>query len=345
MNKLLVIIFCSTLATSIVSCKKNQQEPEPSAFVIQSFIGSVQIESGGSVHQAVIGQPLEKDTVISTQTKSFVDILCGTDGVIRINEMTRLMVSQASLTEDSIKATLNLDKGNVFATFAKMKKDSSIEIKTPTAVAAVRGTSFRVSSDQDKSSIEVLSGKVQVNPVKDNVVIENVSSIIEENKSAEISAADVEEISQSKKEIAVTEIQPDVIEKIKSDAMGISVPVTASAEIKKELDSVNISHTEVNVKPLSAEEVEKQAPAEVPATIEETPKPEESTPVVKETKPAVKENKANEAALLKAQQEKEEQDRLAREAVLKAEEERLKAEEAKKAQEQKENRVKNIPNI
>jgi hypothetical protein len=341
-RKFLALVFISAVAF-FIACKK-EQKAAPVGFVVQSFIGDVKIEHGGVSAVPVLGQTLTIDDAVVTGKTSVIDVLCSNEGVVRLNELSRLSIASLAQSNENINATLRLESGKVFASFAKMKKDSSLQVKTQTAIAAVRGTSFRVSADDKKSSVEVLSGKVMVNPVKDDVVVDAVSSVVEENKSTEIAVKDVKAISESKKDIKVTNLKPEMREEIKAESSGISVSKNAPVELKTELDSVGIKSTEVEVKVIPAEAV-KEKPVEEKAV---EVKPEE-VKAVKPTPAAVKKDDRAEKAL----KEKLEKERIENEKAEAAEKEkaekirieREKTEKAEKAKEQKESRVKNIPNI
>jgi hypothetical protein len=346
-RKFLVVLSISAVAF-ICACKK-EQKITLVGFVVQSYIGDVKIEHGGVSAVPVIGQTLTTDDAVVTGKTSVIDVLCSNEGVVRLNELSRLSIASLVQSTENVNVTLRLESGKVFASFAKMKKDSSLQVKTQTAIAAVRGTSFRVSADDKKSSVEVLSGKVQVNPVKDDVVVDAVSSVVEENKSTEISVKDVKAISESKKEIKVSNLKPEMREEIKTESAGISVSKNAPAELKTELDTVGIKSIEVEVKPIPAEAV-KDKPVEEKA-VEAMPAENKAA---KPSPTAVKKDDRAEKALKeKNEKERIEKERIENEKAEAAEKEkaekirveREKTEKAEKAKEQKESRVKNIPNI
>jgi hypothetical protein len=105
--------------------------------------------------------PLKKGDQIYTREESFVEIRFATGAVVRMNESSKVRVE--ALSEDESKASSNL--GDVWVSMKKMVKKKEFEISTPTAVAAIRGTAFNLSTDEDStSSVSVYDGKVAVGP-------------------------------------------------------------------------------------------------------------------------------------------------------------------------------------
>lgn len=79
---------------------------------------------------------------ISTQEKSFVRVLLGGKAILTVREL-----SQVTISEEPGRAVVTLPDGKVVLAVAKqrLRPGESIEIRTPNAVAAVRGSSMSVS--------------------------------------------------------------------------------------------------------------------------------------------------------------------------------------------------------
>jgi len=66
----------------------------------------------------------------------------------------------------------NLKKGNIFVSAkAVFGEKKSVSVRTPTAVAAIRGTKYRAKAGDDESEVLVYDGKVDVNAAK-NIIDE-----------------------------------------------------------------------------------------------------------------------------------------------------------------------------
>ena len=118
----------------------------PSSVVAQDAVGVVTTLDGrANVARPALPAPLAlkfKDDVfgrdkISTQENSLVRVLLGGKAILTVREL-----SEVSITEDAGRAVVTLPDGKVVLAVAKqrMRPGESIEIRTPNAVAAVRGT-------------------------------------------------------------------------------------------------------------------------------------------------------------------------------------------------------------
>lgn len=106
------------------------------------------------------GDTLGAGDILQTDPGSFVDLAYDPlwNNVTRVGENSVIRIIKA------YPGKIETDRGSVTAYFEKLPKNSKFEIATPTAVAAVRGTSFRVThsaesgtqiSNLSKSKIEV----------------------------------------------------------------------------------------------------------------------------------------------------------------------------------------------
>jgi hypothetical protein len=125
----------------------------PSLAVAQDAVGVVTTLDGrANVARPTQTTPLAlkfKDDVfgrdkISTQENSLVRVLLGGKAILTVREL-----SEVTITEDAGRAVVTLPDGKVVLAVAKqrMRPGESIEIRTPNAVAAVRGTIVAVTYD------------------------------------------------------------------------------------------------------------------------------------------------------------------------------------------------------
>ena len=179
-----------TLLTAfLISCTFTK--PEEQQALISFVIGNVTKNgSTASIHDKVYA-----GDIIKTSGLSSCDIQIG-GSMIRIKENSNLTVTQALITSNSEQTELSLDSGKILCKPKKLLDNESFTIRTPTAVAAVRGTQFSVTTDSLKTTkIKVYDGEVKVaRRVKTldkdlEAVIKNGSSIPEEH-TAVISAED-----------------------------------------------------------------------------------------------------------------------------------------------------------
>lgn len=112
------------------------------------------------------GAELNKGDRIQTGPEGSVEIALGEEDALTLGE-------NADLTFEKIEpehTSLTLSLGSLWGTVVHtLKAEEKIEIKTPTAVAAVRGTSFAVEiqeeGDSEITEVGVFEGALEVSPV------------------------------------------------------------------------------------------------------------------------------------------------------------------------------------
>ena len=331
------------------SCKK-PAGPEKNNLTVQAVIGDVTVTVDGADKSPQAGDKILENSVIKTGQSSLIDVNYADYGVIRINENSIMLVSD--LKQDSM---VELKKGKIFAVLSKLKKNTQFRVKTTTTVAAIRGTSFRISADEKKSRIDVLAGTVKVNPVKEGKVVEDVEKFVEKDTAVEMNEKTVDEIIEKKQEIEVSAIKPETVEEIKMEAKNIALNEKTSEAVKEEMKAVGIESIIVKTEPTNPVEDGKTGIEEEKKTEPETEKEpdkkidEERDRLKKEKKQAKK--KKREARLKKqAEQEIAREEKKQAENELKERREREKIAGEKKEKEareteQREQRVKNIPTL
>lgn len=331
MRQFLKFLTAAILVFFIVmgsSCKKTEQAV-PAVLTVQTVLGDVTVESGGKIIIPATGTVIAEDSIVKTGSLSIIDIKYKDSGVIRINEKSNMKVAQLFSSSQREETVLQMNKGNVFITVSRLGKDSRFQVKTPTAVAGIRGTSFKVSAEEGKFRIDVLAGKVHVNPVKDDKIIEDVGQFVETNKSVEVEKKDIDDIIAKKEVIEVMTLKPEEVQVIKEEAKLIKVDDTLNDEIKKEI-------REIGIETKSAEEIKdvKKYEEELKLQLEKIEKEKSAKQIVE--KPAEK-NNDDKILKEKMRQEKLEQEKLMKEKQLK--------EAQIKEKQKEESRVKNIPNF
>ena len=134
-------------------------------------LGKVQFKSESSDwKKAKPNQPVFEGTVIRTQAKSRCEIILTGGGKIRLGENSELELNDADVKPMVKNFNANLKKGNIWVSAkAAFGEKKNIAIRTPTAVAAIRGTKFRAKAGENESSVLVYDGKVDVNQAKNYI--------------------------------------------------------------------------------------------------------------------------------------------------------------------------------
>ena len=108
----------------------------------------------------------EKD-IVKTLARSRCEITLVSGGKLRIGENSELEITKAEVKPMEKSFGANLKTGDVWvAAKAVFGEKKNVSIRTPTAVAAIRGTKYRAKASEDESSVLVYDGKVDVNAAK-----------------------------------------------------------------------------------------------------------------------------------------------------------------------------------
>ncbi|MEK6796933.1 MAG: FecR domain-containing protein [Spirochaetota bacterium] len=130
--------------------------------VATSVNGKVMVYSGRSIAKSVeSGDPILVNDLIVTGAKSEITIKVEDFGVFTLKENTSVRIND--MVNRSGKMKMNLSKGNMlFGVKKLMNGADAVTVETPSAVAAVRGTSFSISASPGTTKIAVLTGEVAV---------------------------------------------------------------------------------------------------------------------------------------------------------------------------------------
>ncbi|NCC45308.1 MAG: hypothetical protein EOM18_17380, partial [Clostridia bacterium] len=169
-----------------------------------------------------------------TGERSYVIIQTDDGIVIRFDSNTRVVFKSIS---DEKNRELNLDRGKVVSSVSKLKKESEYRVKTPTAVASVRGTEFLTEYDKGKTVVAVGKGKVSVVKTateEENFVDTGNTAVVAESTDA---AVELREISKVE-ELEISKIKGvPVIDNIdKADAAAIEEKFSDTEEKTEEIN-------------------------------------------------------------------------------------------------------------
>lgn len=219
---LLSVIFAVTVFSS---CTKKEED---FAVAVSFVIGDV---SRNGI-QLAIGEEILEGDIVTTGSSSSCDVRCG-GSIIRIKEKSVMKFSKMNFTDGNENTVFGLDQGKLLCKPKKLLKDESFIVKTPTAVAAVRGTQFTVETDIKKTTrINVYDGKVKVvrrAPSLDNKIDEIMENItpLEEKESAVITKEEADKAEQAVSDGLKSSPAKDVISK------NISALAIGAKDIKK----------------------------------------------------------------------------------------------------------------
>ncbi len=135
--------------------------PETAA---EAVIGDVTFERSGTVSVLEAGALLGGGDMVRTGPRSFADLRFRDEVIIRIKQNSLFRIDRLARDRNgSLRAGLDLSAGTALLSFKKLQRGDSAEVRTPTSVAGVRGTSFGVSVSENRDvRFEVLEGTISV---------------------------------------------------------------------------------------------------------------------------------------------------------------------------------------
>ena len=156
--------LCVFLLLSTVGCEEQRpvSQAVEASYVAIAVIGDVSAD----------GQPVERGQLLSGGTRlvvgarSFCDLqLRQPRGVtIRVNENSEFVL-EARQNQQATTYQSRIDRGSAVFSSEQLAADEQLTVRTPTLVAAVRGTQFGVSVSQDQSTrVTVADGAVSTRP-------------------------------------------------------------------------------------------------------------------------------------------------------------------------------------
>lgn len=166
--KKIAIFSIAVLFAAVISCKKQSAEM-PRNGIINFMNGEVSLITQGGKTPAKVGDTVVEGMKIETGVNSFVDIYFG-ENAIKVLEksIVEISVLTMNLKQNSEKTELMVQNGKVMSRITKkLAKNDSYMIKTPTTIAAVRGTEFLMEEIDGMGTVSCVEGKVAVKGSKD----------------------------------------------------------------------------------------------------------------------------------------------------------------------------------
>lgn len=281
-NKTLVHVVAAVLPLVIIglslsACKKEAQKAEVAETIskVTCAIGTVTLaHADGTSASALPGDTVKKDDTLTTGAASFATIQIGDRGIVRVEANSSLQIQKAvsqAVTELYVK------EGTVISKVSRLSKDEKYMVRTATAVAAVRGTEFSIStSGSAGATISVKDGKVAVGsaPVSSSDSTASVEpaaeTIVESGKSAVVPV-------EPEKKVEVREIKTEelaAITKVSAVEFIADLPTVKTEEIEKVSKKIQESEPPAVPETPAAKEAVKAAEkqAKIQKLIKETPK-------------------------------------------------------------------------
>ncbi len=133
------------------------------AAMITNLEGNVQVQSAAdkSWTKAKVGMAVNIGDSIQTARSSMADVALdeSNKNTIRVDESTLVVITSSNAADIN---KLDLSHGKVYANVEEVKAGLGFEVKTPSAVAGVRGTGLSVESSQRRDEVAAFKDSVFV---------------------------------------------------------------------------------------------------------------------------------------------------------------------------------------
>ncbi|MBI3396484.1 MAG: FecR domain-containing protein [Spirochaetia bacterium] len=176
-------------------CGKPTAEQSKSMVVVYTS-GEAKLVRAGQEMPLQVGMIVKEDDTIKTTDHGTVDLQSRSGSAVRISEFTTVTVSKLA-GGDSNDTKISMKHGGLLASVKKGSSKENFSVVTPTAIAGVRGTTFRVEVGADPEvapRVKVLDGKVAMAPriaALDNVSKEQIAASPDLQKLASIEKKEV----------------------------------------------------------------------------------------------------------------------------------------------------------
>ena len=148
---------------------------------IYKYAGNVQLQEPGAASWLTLTSavPLKEGTRLKTGPGASCEILAGDGTFINLYENSETVIERLRLETDTRDYGFNFIKGRILWLAAKVKrKVSMFEIRTPSAVCAVRGTDFSMAVSSAASDIGLFEGQLDIKSNDEETVLSAGSEVL-----------------------------------------------------------------------------------------------------------------------------------------------------------------------
>ncbi|MBN1576661.1 MAG: FecR domain-containing protein [Chitinispirillaceae bacterium] len=155
-----ILIFCAGGITAVFP--QNSRKCS-----IRQLVGTVKIRRGTTAvwNNARLKMALKETDAIRTFIESEAELEISDGSLIKIGENTTIELSSLKGTAEHQNTSMKIMNGAILANVKKLVSPaSSFEFETPTATAAIRGTTVGLEVSKEQTTVKVYEGKVLVTP-------------------------------------------------------------------------------------------------------------------------------------------------------------------------------------
>jgi len=174
MNYLYILIIIQFFPYNILGVQLQKNKPIGKVTLPLGIVTIQPIESL-DWSKAKVNQSVYINDKVKTHEKSRCEITLQPKKIFRIGEGSNIIIGP---TKDGSNM-FSLETGHAWLNISSVKR-GSMQIRTPTAVAAIRGTIFKIDCNVNHAIFSVYTGSVDVTPIKkDGLTMEDTTFVVE----------------------------------------------------------------------------------------------------------------------------------------------------------------------
>lgn len=177
--------------------------------------------AGGAWEKAPNGTLLKEGAKVKTGAGASCLLSIGGHAV-KVGALTVTVIDKSDLEGTTSKAQVGIESGKVFAKVGKLSnKNSTFSVRTPTAVAGVRGSEIMVTVGEEQSSFQVTEGSFSVEA-------EGVAAILDQNFQVDVEPGAPPAEPEAIPEVELQELKAE-IDDIKTEIQESGIVVESAA--------------------------------------------------------------------------------------------------------------------
>ncbi len=151
---------CTAIVVALMlTANAVQAQDKPNGATLTGLVGDVSVVKGKApAKKLAVSSVVAVGDIVKTGSGAKAQLKLADGSVVTIGENTELKITRFQVQGDERKGLLDLARGVARAVVTKMAPSSTFEIRTPTAVAAVRSTVWMLEYNA-KGETEVFVGE------------------------------------------------------------------------------------------------------------------------------------------------------------------------------------------
>ena len=157
------IFSIAVIAAAVLALGSVAARAEALVVRVTQIKGNVMVSAGKDFKAAKAGQQMKKGYTVKTAAGASCILKWSTGHAVKVSPLSVVSVDKLVQSGASESSQVGVEKGKIYAKVDKLADNSSkFEIKTPTAIAGVRGSEIFVTAEPTVSTFQVIDGSFEV---------------------------------------------------------------------------------------------------------------------------------------------------------------------------------------